>query len=116
MGAPRVVHEVSASLEMRLAELDLARLRAVFAELFSRVNEGVRAAGLDSDDVILERSVVMQGSDGAAFTGAVEWLSDGERLRADLLAKAGEGGYGRVRPDAWVLRSAKVRALAETLP
>ena len=102
-----VIHEVSAILSMPLGTLDLPKLREVFADLFDRVQEGVLAAGLDSDDVILQRFVMLQSADGVERIVAVEWLSDRDRLLTDLLGASPGGNV--------VLRTAIVRAVTEVV-
>ena len=113
---PRVICEVSESISIRVAELDLTALRAVFSDMFDRANNGVQAARLDADDVVLERFVTVQGPGGVEFTAAVEWLSDGRRLIADVLAAGRRSGCPCVLCDDLVLRAARVRAVVEDSP
>lgn len=123
MTATKIIHEVSAPLEIRVESLDLPALQAVFAVLFDRAGEGILQAGLDFDDVELHRFVEVRADDGTTFVAPVEWLSDRRRLVADIRAAAArhcrlpiadcrleETGAGLV------IVAAKVRAVADGLP
>jgi len=103
-----IIREVSTPLNMPVDSLDLPTLRLVFADLFDRVSEAILAAKLDADDVLLERSVTLRTADGTTFSAPVDWLSDRERLLADLQLKARGGGL--------VMVAATVRAVAGDSP
>jgi hypothetical protein len=109
----RVVHEEASPFEATIAGLDLAHLRAAFAELFDRTMLGVQRAGLDADDVVLEREMLLGAADAAAVWRSVDFLSDAARFRAHLERQApSDRLIGRRLLDARVT-ALRVRAIAD---
>jgi len=69
--------------------LDMGTLRSGFAALFERAGQAVQRAGRDVDQVVFERFLRCRRSGGDSFDVAVEWLSDPDRLVADIRARCG---------------------------
>jgi hypothetical protein len=80
----RVVCEETTPLRLKAGAVDLDYLRSVFAELFDRVLGGVQRAGLDCDDVVLERAVLVGVSRDQASWQLVTYLSQMELFEAEL--------------------------------
>lgn len=110
-----VVCEETAVLEMPIAALDLKRLQEVFSQLFDRVLLGVQRAGLDCDDVVLERSLALRLGDGAPQWRVIEYLSDRPRLEAELSSKPPFiGTHGQTLLDLSIV-AARVIAIRENV-
>ncbi len=81
--------EIDCPFEGDPGVLDMGTLRSGFAALFERAGQAVQRAGRDVDQVVFERFLRCRPSRGGSFDVAVEWLSDPDRLVADIRARCG---------------------------
>ena len=112
----RVVHTETFLVDMRLADLDLDRLRRCFAELFDRAAHAVQLAGHEQDDAVLERFLVVRSALGQEVAVRADWLTDRERLLDHTRAAVeGESGTSADMHELTIL-GLRVVALVETGP
>lgn len=107
----RVVASECADLRMSLDQLDMEALRRGFAALIDRLADQIFAAGLDFDDVEVERIIVlMVGSTEVSVVA--DFLSDEALLRKSIGKQLCELSSAE-SPGVLSIREISVRALSD---
>jgi len=75
-----IVFVGSTPVEWRLDDIDLDELRSGFSHLFDQAAEAVHAAGLDLDDVFVERSLLCRTPCEENLIVGARFLADRDRL------------------------------------
>ena len=106
------VFDRSQPLTMAIRCLDMDRLRRAFAELVDAAAEALHREGLDQDDAVLDRQLLLRV---AAPVPSTHWLtavplSDATRLR-NLILSAIADEHG-AEPDADQVEVAAIRVVA----
>ncbi|MEK7710690.1 MAG: hypothetical protein AAB341_02245 [Planctomycetota bacterium] len=111
----RIVFDDTVPIDVPLAGIELDAIRRVFSELFDRAAQAVSRAGYDQDDAVVERSFVCRAGDATELHIAVEWLSDADRLAAQVVRALIAAGVAEA--DARLARIVGLKAVAilETL-
>lgn len=107
----RAVATQSADYFMSLSQIDMDALRREFAALIDRLADQIFAAGLDFDDVDVERIIVLIV--GATEIEVVaEFLSDEALLRKSIEEQLYKLGCAESRSDLSI-KQLRVRALSD---
>jgi hypothetical protein len=83
------------------------------AALCDRVMAGVQRAGLDADDVLLERSLLVRTDANEAQWVTVDYLSDRALFEADFRRKNSRGALESKQLSDVVMLAARVTATVE---
>jgi len=107
------LHSASRVVDFALDELDLDWLRREFVPLLDEAAQAAQLAGLEPDDVVIERSMRCLLTDGREFLAAAECLADRERLLRCIVEAAAETAGEPVSALAIRVVALRVNAIAE---
>ena len=99
-----------------LSEIDLDAVRRKFSELFDRVARAVFRAGLDLDDVLVERQVVCRINGHPPIRVSADHLSDLDRFVQHVLAAAKLEFDRDIPSGAVTLIELRITAIREQCP
>ena len=99
-----------------LSEIDLDAVRRKFSELFDRVARAVFRAGLDLDDVLVERQVVCRIDGHPPIRISADHLSDEDRFTQHVLAAVKLELNRDIPSGAVTLMELRITAIREQRP
>lgn len=89
MNTPNVIERRFLSLEMeplaiKLADIDLDRLRRLFLVLADRASSAIPTARCDQDDTVMERFLLCRFGDGTVQSIPAEYLAEQESFQNSI--------------------------------